>query len=147
MFFDYLMANPGPVVAAGAAIFAAGVAVYIRHRNSLDGALLAFRSSFAEDLTALRQISIGTDAKVFDLLRESYPRHETAYRAYDRVLGPIGRWRLQRRWIAYRGPYPTPPQLPEEDEIYRLGHFNSSSPDEERANRDGAIRAIEKLIV
>lgn len=130
----------------GGAFLGAGIALYIRRRNSHESALNTFRSAFVETLTALRGISIGPDAKVFDLLREAYSRHETAYRVYQGALGPIGRWRLRRRWMTYRGSHPTPPKLLREDEIYRLAHFISASPDEERCKRYEAIHIIETLI-
>ena len=48
--------------------------------------------------------------------------------------------------MEYRGPYPKPPQLPEEDQTYRLAHFLSDSEKEEVKKRDEAILAITKLI-
>lgn len=107
-----------------------------------------FRTAFADDLTALRNIEITADSGVFYFLREVYPRQEAAYLVFNRGLGNnfISKWLLRSRWMAYRGEYPKPPQLPEEDVRYRLNHFISESREDEKQKRDEAIRLIEKLI-
>ncbi|MER2529186.1 MAG: hypothetical protein ABTR07_14780 [Candidatus Competibacter denitrificans] len=104
-----------------------------------------FRATFTADLMALRHLAVDDYGQVYDLLKAAYPRHEAAYLDYRHHLGRIGRWRLQRRWLAYRGPYPKPPEIPEEDHRYQLMHWIGTSLEEERKIREAAIKAISQL--
>jgi hypothetical protein len=145
----YLADNTGAVVAALAALLAAGVALYIRRRNSTDAARALFRAAFTPELSALRELHITEYGQVFERLRAAYPRHEAAYMEYSTNLGlGIKRLCLRHRWMKYRGPYPKAPELATEDHRYRLAHFigSGNTLDREEEKRNDAIALLSKLI-
>lgn len=120
--------------------------LYAQHRKSFRDSFSDFRSSFDADLQKLRNLQIIETGQVYEILNSAYPRHEDAYERFRRDLNAFDNFFLRRRWLAYRGEYPKPPELQEEDFRYRLCHYLSESLEEEEKMRKLAIKNIEKLI-
>ena len=120
--------------------------LYVHKAKIRFDAAKAFRSSFNSELTELRELCVTETGQVWDILRAAYPRHEEAFEEYKRNLGFFQRWWLSRRWMKYRGPYPKPPELPSEDQRYRLARYIGSDIESELQKREIAIRAIERLL-
>lgn len=111
-------------------------------RSRIISAGAQFRTAFATELSALRELRITETGQVFEILSAAYPKHEAAYTEYLQHLSALRRWRLRRNWMAYRGEYPKPPELASEDQRYRLGHWIGSDIDAEEAKRKCAMRVI-----
>ena len=132
------------VALLGSAIAFLGIAVslYIRWRNSRDTARATLRAAFAQDLEGLRSMHVtGLGGQVWNLLRHSYVKHDSAVVEFRHALGPIGRYFLCKRWRAYRGP-----DHEEEDGEFRLTHFLANNHSTEEAQRSRAIALITALI-
>lgn len=106
----------------------------------------AFRKAFVETMSGLRELSVNEPGQVHSILRGSYPEHEAAYLALRSELGLFGKAALSRKWMAYRGPTPRGPELPDEDRRYRLSRFIGKDVDTEKIAQRHAIAAIERLI-
>ncbi len=121
------------------------LSLYRQRRAALCNAIDTFRAAFASDLSTLRELQIHQTGQVHDILRAAYATHEMAFLDFERNLGPVARLCLRRRWMKYRGPYPVVPELPTEDQRYRLAHFIGSSVEDEEAKRNRAIAVLTKL--
>jgi hypothetical protein len=116
-----------------------------RRAREMD-ARAVFRKAFMGVLSALRELQVNEPGQIYPILRGCYHEHEAAYFALRGDLGLFAKAALTRKWMAYRGPTPEAPELPEEDRRYRLSRFIGKDVDEEKIAQRRAIASIERLI-
>ncbi len=136
---QYIADNPGPIVAAFAALLAAGIALYIHRHNKFGAASAAFRAAFAD---ALHRLEYDLAADPYNILEHSFASHSAAVKEFTKFLSNRQCKRFLDAWETYH--------CNEQDHtMHNLAQYSRArwnNPEDQFVARKKPVKRLERLL-